>query len=140
MERKRKSHKSEFDDLIKKVKDLRKKYNLKELIDYKKYSEFMDSKVVRSPRTHTPIDYITDEELKLINKKGITDLTAYVPTFKDTKKHFDFVEKLYSQLRIKHSNDVLIKELGNSEEGVILLFTTNWYERFETLEKEIKRC
>ena len=140
MERKRKSHKSEFDDLIKKVKDLRKKYNLKELIDYKKYSEFMDSKVVRTPRTHTPIDYITDEELKLINKKGITDLTAYVPTFKDTKKHFDFVEKLYSQLRIKHSNDVLIKELGNSEEGVILLFTTNWYERFETLEKEIKRC
>ena len=133
MERKTKRYKDKFDDLIKKVKDLRKKYNLKELIDYKKYSVFMDSKVVRSPRTHTPIDYITDEELKLINKKGITDLTPYVPTFKDTKKHFDFVQKLYSQLRIKHSNDVLIKELGNSEEGVILLFTTNWYERFESL-------
>ena len=42
---------------------INKDYEPVEVFDYAQYQKDMEAKIVRNPRTNTPIDYITDEKL-----------------------------------------------------------------------------
>ena len=54
----------------------------KEVFNYKEYLEFMESKKVRhgAERTNTLLDFVTEEQQRADNKKGIENISSYDPT------------------------------------------------------------
>lgn len=106
-----------------------KRYNLKEVFNHDAYVEYMDSKVVRNPRTGTLLDFITEEQQRDLNAQGIEDLSAFDPTPVDIQEHMNFAMNIFLDL-YKTSPDEFLKFLGNTEEGSIVLCSTNWYERY----------
>lgn len=107
-----------------------KEYDLEEVFNHDKYVKYMDSKVVRNPRTNTLLDFISEEEQKELNRKGIEDLSCIDPTPEDIQNHMDYTFKVYLELRDKNPNDEFINFLGNSDEGCIVMVSTNWYRKY----------
>ena len=105
-------------------------YQPKEVYNFEEFQDFMDSKVVRNPRSHTPVDFITEEQLREINAQGIKDLTSYVPTPKNVREHMNFVSKVSRELRkagyIDHPYLLEIHE----EDNLYIYFSYDWYKKF----------
>lgn len=105
---------------------------LKEVINYKEYVEFMESKKVRhgKDRTYTLYDFATEEQENEIRRKGITNLSFLDPTPKDIQKHFDFIDITYNYLRQKYPKDEYLKSLANEEDMQIERYSMNWYTKY----------
>ena len=117
-------------EILRNTKKVITKFDLKEVFNYKEYLNFMNSKLIKNPRTFTMLDYMTDSQVEEARIKGIRDLSIYDPTPEDIKKHSDYSINLYLNLKDSHKEDELIKILGTEEVGTILIASTNWYERF----------
>ena len=104
---------------------------MKQVYDYKKEREELYSKKVRTgdDETFTPVDYITDEQLKELNKQGIKNLEPYIPLKNYVRKHDDFVLKIREDLILKYPNDEFLFSLYE-EENLEIFFSYSWYERY----------
>lgn len=111
---------------------LNKNYVPKEVFNHKEYLEFMESKKVRhgKDRTYTPVDFITDEQLKELNEKGLHDLTPYDPTPKEIQEHFDFVLPLLIELQKKYPDDKYLYSLANDDKMSDEMISTDWYRKY----------
>ena len=125
---------NEFDltneEKLNKVNQIKKDFNLKEIVSYKRYVEFMNKKEDIS--TAIFLDYLSLEEIKEILKDGVINLSSYNPTPKYTAEHFDFAFELFLKVRVKLKDDELISLLNSCNIDVvnIIVGTTNWYYRF----------
>ena len=125
---------NEFDltneEKLNKVNQIKKDFNLKEIVNYKKYVELMTKKEDIS--TAIFLDYLSFEEIKEILKDSVINLSSYNPTPKDTAEHFDFAFELFHKIRVKLKDDKLISLLNSCNIDVlnIIVGTTNWYYRF----------
>jgi hypothetical protein len=117
-------------EILKNTQKVITQFNLKEVFDYEKYLDYMNSKIVKNPRTFTMLDYMSDADVEEARIKRIRDLSIYDPTPEHIKKHLDYSINLYLNLKDSHKEDGLIKILGTEEVGTILIASTNWYERF----------
>ncbi len=108
---------------------INEKFKPEYLFDLDKLQAYLDTKVVRNPRTNTPLDYITDEQLEELNKKNEHNLEKYVPVPEDIKNIIDFAISSYNKLSKKYPNDKYLKFLAK-EENYKEKITTNWYERY----------
>ncbi len=113
-----------------KVNQIIKEHSLKEVFNYKEYSDYMENRLVRVPRTYTVMDFMTDEEINDSKQRNITDLSIYDPTPVYVQKHLDFSFNLYLTLKDKYKNNALFNLLNKEEIGTILISSTNWYEAF----------
>lgn len=125
---------NEFDltneEKLNKVNQIKKDFNLKEIVSYKRYVELMTKKEDIS--TAIFLDYLSLEEIKEILKDGVINLSSYNPTPKYTAEHFDFAFELFLKVRVKLKDDELISLLNSCNIDVlnIIVGTTNWYYRF----------
>ncbi len=125
---------NEFDltneEKLNKVNQIKKDFNLKEIVSYKRYVELMTKKEDIS--TAIFLDYLSLEEIKEILKDGVINLSSYNPTPKYTAEHFDFAFELFYKIRVKLKDDKLISLLNSCNIDVlnIIIGTTNWYYRF----------
>lgn len=107
---------------------------MNEIFDYEEYSNFMESKKVRhgADRTNTLLDFVSEEQYKKDKENGIVgnDISMYDPTPKDIKEHFNFIIKIFRELREKYPNDKYLDDLANKEEKQIEKFSTNWYVKY----------
>lgn len=106
------------------------KYNLEEVFNHDEYIKYMESKIVRDPRTGTLLDFITEEQEKSLKEQSISDLSIFDPTPKEIQEHMDFTHNVYIELNEKLPSDDFIKFIGESEEGCIVMVSTNWYEKY----------
>ena len=104
-------------------------YEPKEIFDYAQYQKDMEAKIVRTPRTNTPIDYISDEKLAELEKQGITDFRPYIPVPKDIKMHLLFAVNIWLKLSKSHTEDEYLKSLDNEANHYIVL-SYDWYKKF----------
>ena len=104
----------------------------KEVFNYKEYLEFMESKKVRhgAERTNTLLDFVTEEQQRADNEKGIEDISSYDPTPKEIKEHFSFVNKTIRILREKYPNDEYLYSLVNNKKMQIEKCSTDWYKKY----------
>lgn len=118
------------EEKLNKVNQIKKDFNLKEIVSYKRYVEFMNKKEDIS--TAIFLDYLSFEEIKEILKDSVINLSSYNPTPKDTAEHFDFAFELFHKIRVKLKDDKLISLLNSCNIDVlnIIIGTTNWYYRF----------
>jgi len=100
-----------------------------ELFNFKELQDFLTSKVVREKRTHTPVDFVTDEELKKLNEQGIHDLSSYIPTPAHIRDLINFAIDTHRKLTLKYPNDEYLKSLVK-EENINMMLSYNWYERY----------
>lgn len=108
---------------------INKDYEPVEIFDYAQYQKDMEAKIVRNPRTNTPIDYITDEKLAELEKEGITDFRPYIPIPKDIKAHLLFAVNIWIKLYKTYPNDEYLKSLDNEKNHYIVL-SYDWYKKF----------
>ena len=118
------------EEKLNKVNQIKKDFNLKEIVSYKRYVEFMNKKEDIS--TAIFLDYLSLEEIKEILKDGVINLSSYNPTPKYTAEHFDFAFELFLKVRVKLKDDELISLLNSCNIDVvnIIVGTTKWYYRF----------
>ena len=104
----------------------------KEVFNYKEYLEFMESKKVRhgAERTNTLLDFVTEEQQRADNEKGIEDISSYDPTPKEIKEHFSFVNKTIRILREKYPNDEYLYSLEKKKKMQIEKCSTDWYKKY----------
>lgn len=109
---------------------------LEEVINYKEYLDFMESKKVRhgKDRTYTLYDFATDEQAKEIRRKGIRNVSFLDPTPKDIQKHFDFIDITYNFLKQKYPKDIYLQSLKN-EDMLVEYCSMNWYKRYGVEKK-----
>ncbi len=107
-------------------------YEPKPVFDYKEYLEFMESKKVRhgEDRTYTLLDFVTDEQNREDNEKGIKNISHYDPTPKNIQEHFDFVHKVFNELYKKYPDDKYLYSLINEEEKQAERCSTDWYKKY----------
>lgn len=105
---------------------------LKEVINYQEYLDFMESKKVRhgKDRTYTLYDFATDEQAEEIRRKGIKDVSFLDPTPKNIQDHFDFVDITYNFLRQKYPKDAYLHSLRNEENMQVERCSMNWYTKY----------
>ena len=108
---------------------INKDYEPVEIFDYAQYQKDMEAKIVRNPRTNTPIDYITDKKLAELEKEGITDFRPYIPVPKDIKMHLLFAVNIWLKLTKTYPNDEYLKNLDNAANHHIVL-SYDWYKKF----------
>lgn len=118
------------EEKLNKVNQIKKDFNLKEIVNYKRYVEFMNKKEDIS--TAIFLDYLNLKEIKKILKDGVINLSSYNPTPKYTAEHFDFAFELFHKIRVELKDDELISLLNSCNIDVlnIIVGTTNWYYRF----------
>lgn len=106
--------------------------DFKKIFNYKKYTEFMESKKVRhgQDRTYTLYDFITLDQEKELQEKAITNLSSFNPTPKIVQKHFRFINNLSRELEVKYPDDAFLKSL-NKEENQELKVTTDWFKKYD---------
>lgn len=104
-------------------------YIPKEVFNYVDYLAFMESKKVRhgKERTDTLLDYVTPEQEKEL--KG-NDLSSFDPTPKDIQDHFDFVDRVYAELKEKYPNDEYLNSLGSDFKMQVEFCSTDWYKKY----------
>ncbi|QDF29926.1 hypothetical protein AANAER_2470 [Halarcobacter anaerophilus] len=104
---------------------------MRQIYNYKKVMNELHSKKVRtgSEETFTPIDYISDDNLKELRTKGITNFEPYIPLPSEIEKHNNFVQKIHDELIEKYPNDEFLKSL-DKEENLEIFYSYDWYEKY----------
>jgi hypothetical protein len=104
--------------------------------DYDEYIAFLNSLKKRGPNelTGTPCDFFTDEEIKELNAKGITNLNPLIPIPNEIKELTKFSLTTHAKLLKKFPNDEWLIFLG-SEEGMKYICNTNWFEDYGVFKK-----
>lgn len=79
---------------------LEKKENLTEVFDYKVYLEFM---------------------------KNRNDIDSIPPSIQE---HFDFINKVFDDLKLKHPKDIYLRSLKDDENMKNIFLSYNWYSLY----------
>ena len=117
------------------IKQKLEKYDLKEVFNHDEYLEYLDSKVVRTPKTGTILDYISKEQEKELRKQNRIDLEPFDPTPQYIREHINFAFKVYHEISQQNPKDELIECLNQNEAKAVLV-STNWYEKYNYKYKE----